>query len=281
MYLSLLFVSRPLLAANARGEGSGNGQVLQYVTTPRGSLSVLSGQSIRRAIRENMLAQGGGANMWRKHDINDGASGYGYGPDNEHAMKDAVPDSPAAYDDTLLFGYMIMAKKKKGQDAVNTKHRSALWVSEALSATPYAGDRSFTRGLTADGSLNPFHTDRHYTQYAFSLTVNLNDMALRPGTLPRFLDACRMLRVGGNQAAHASELVPESLVYRLHAEPASALAPLAAEGVTDAKAMQAAVADLGLSDVHFAGADFDTSIADAWDHVKALGVKQVAALNGN
>lgn len=219
MYLTLLVVTRPVLASNARGEGNGgNGQNLQKISTPDGVRTVINGFSIRYSIRAAMLAEG--AAMWRQHDANPETkahSGYTYGPENKQAMKDALPENYTDYDDTLAFGFMVA---ESGNTERASKKRGALQVSPAVSTTPYSGDTGFTRGLNATkDQLQPFTYERHYTRYQYTVTANLRDFAKRPQALQNILNALASLQVGGSHSANASSLIPEMLVWRFHKTP--------------------------------------------------------------
>lgn len=114
-YLTLLYISQPMLASNARGEGlGGNGQTLQQVNVINGTLTVMSGYAVRYALRAAMECLG--SEMWRKHNATPTASGFGYGPDNVHSMLLGCPETVAdayKYDDLSLFGIMVAASGKE------------------------------------------------------------------------------------------------------------------------------------------------------------------------
>lgn len=117
MYMTLLIVSTPIIAANNRGETEGNLQPLQRLSTPDDGRTVLSGYAIRRAIREAMQANG--ATMWRTSDADFSEinpAGYSYvdrNGESQNVMKEAVPRKASDFDDTILFGYMLAAEKLK------------------------------------------------------------------------------------------------------------------------------------------------------------------------
>ena len=217
-YLTMMIVTRPLLASNARGEGNGgNGQTLQHVTTQFGDLTVASGYALRYAIRAAM--EDAGVKMWRKRNSSQSASGFAYGPDNEATMAAAPPKDQFDYADTAAFAYMIAAKGS-GDKAV--KARSAVELSDAISTTAYDGGVGFAQGhKAADGELNPFTYERHYTRYQYSVTINLGQFRERNHLdyLKPILDALAELQVGGNQAAHAATFVPAIIAWRFHDTP--------------------------------------------------------------
>lgn len=212
-YLSIWILTRPVLAANARGESPSNRQTLQLVSTAQGVRTVISGYALRYAIRAAM--EDAGASMWRSRRQSESASGYGYGPANEPAMVDALPDDRYDFDDTALFGYMCAPKAKEA----TVKVRSAVTVSAALSTTSFGGDYAFVQGLKQDGTLNPFSHERHLTRYTFTVGVNLGDLAGRKDALAHMLAALPSLQVGGNHAANASTVHPEVVCWRFHQVP--------------------------------------------------------------
>lgn len=252
MFLSLFVLTNDMLANNARGESAGNATTLQKVSTPYGSATVLSGPAIRYAIREAMLNDGEGR-MWRTHGTANTPSGYGYGPKHEGYQKDAPPKDTDDYDDVRAFGYMFTSGSGSGA----TRRVSALYVSDALSVTPFVGDRFFGQGVgetnlsegdegaveekkakaKADkpaqvkeraSKMMPIAGERHFTRYGFYITFNLREFGDRPAAVLRILRAMDSLKVGGNHAAHSSELCPGAgvVVARLHKTPGCQLGGL-------------------------------------------------------
>jgi CRISPR-associated protein Cas7/Cst2/DevR subtype I-B len=218
MYVTALFISNPVLAANNRGEGTGNLQTLQRITTPTGSRTVLSGYAIKRAMRDNMLASG--ANMWRRNDDSDSIAnpaGYVYGENNSPTLAKATPDTPAGYADAQ-FGFM-KAEKDKGEQAV--KQKGALEVSVAISTTNDVGDLAFAQGLKAKAPLpNPFGAERHYTRYQFTVTWDLNKVDA--ASFSYAANALRSLAVGGSHSSNATEITPDQVLWTLHRTPGRA-----------------------------------------------------------
>lgn len=216
MYLTVMMVSRPLLACNNRGENVGNIQTLQKITTASGARSVLSGFTLKRAIRDRMQAEG--ASMWRRsvESSPDNPPGYLYGPDGSPVMKTAKPSHPDAYDDTALFGYMVQAKG----DSESTRSRGRVEMTAALSTTVWTGDQGFAQGANAsEAQLAPFSYERHFTRYIWAFSADLDGLSKRLGALSRMVGTLSHLRVGGGHGAHASELIPALLAWRVHREP--------------------------------------------------------------
>lgn len=218
-YLSVTVVTEPTLAANARGRGVGNNQVLQTISTPRGNRTVVSGPALKYAIRETLLRVG--ADMWRHHRVTETMSQFGYGVDLKPRMIDAVPNKQDEFDDTLLFGLMVVsdgdnataeektaekdaqkkaqanmsaeekkayaaqltAEKKlaKAEDRVNQRFRSNVSVTPAISTEYHTGDQGFAQGHVAKSTdLMIFTFDRHLTRYCYTLTFDLEQILKSP-----------------------------------------------------------------------------------------------------
>ena len=218
MYLTVLIVSNPVLAANNRGEGSGNTQTLQRVTTPTGSRTVLSGYAVKRAMRDAMLANG--ARMWRRNDDSDpigNPAGYVYGENHAPALAKAHPPTPDGYADDQ-FGFM-KAEKDKGEQAV--KRKGACEVSVAISTSNDDGDVSFVQGMkAADPQLNPFGAERHYTRYQYTVTWDLARVDAE--SFRHAAEALRCLAVGGSHSSNATEITPDQVLWTLHQTPGRA-----------------------------------------------------------
>jgi CRISPR-associated autoregulator DevR family len=218
-YLSLTIVSHPWLNANARGEGSGgNLSTLQRISIGQVSHTLLTGYSLRYAIRLAMEANG--ATMWRKVATTDSASGYGFtdAQGQPHAAMEEAPPNQWDFDDTALFGYMIAAK---GSDDCAGAATSPVNVANALSTSPYDGDTTFALGVKAkDGSLAPFNFQRHFSRYVLSIRIKYDELVeRRPEALRQLLKALRGLQVGGSQASNYSTLTPELIAFRTHEVP--------------------------------------------------------------
>jgi CRISPR-associated autoregulator DevR family len=217
MYLTMMTVSRPMLASNNRGENVGNIQTLQKVTTSSGMRTVLSGYAIKRAIRDRMHAEG--ASMWRRsvEPSPDNAAGYVYGIGDSVVMRAEPPESPERYDDTLLFGYMI---QPRGDSESSVRSRGRVEVTDAVSTTVWSGDMGFAQGANAnEPQIAPFSYERHLTRYLGVVTVDLTSCAPRLGAVSHLVRSLQDLRVGGSHGAHASSLVPAFLAWRVHPEP--------------------------------------------------------------
>jgi CRISPR-associated protein Cas7/Cst2/DevR subtype I-B len=218
MHLTILIVSNPVLAANNRGEGTGNLQTLQHITTPTGVRTVLSGAALKRAIRDSMIARG--AKMWRRNDNNNpltNPAGYVYGENNSPTLAKATPGTPDGYDDEQ-FGFM-KAEKDKGDQAV--KKKGACELSVAISTTNYDGDVGFHLGLkAAEPQLNPYGAERHYTRYQYTITWDLS--LVRPQAFQAAAEALRSLAVGGSHSSNATEITPDQVAWAFHAAPGRA-----------------------------------------------------------
>lgn len=221
MYLTLLFISEPIIAANNRGENVGNLQTLQKITTRTGMRTVLSGVALKRAMRDGM--QSLGADMWRRtmEPDNTNPVGYIYGTNNSVTMVGAEPPTPEGNDDSI-FGWMI-ATKDKSEHA--TKRAGAVEVSAAISTTTYDNDTAFVQGLKATPNksglpeLAPFSIERHWTRYQFLMTLNLGKLQDKEEALKYLLETLKSLQVGGSHSSNAAELTPSILAWRFHKTP--------------------------------------------------------------
>lgn len=218
MHVTVLIVSNPVLAANNKGEGTGNIQTLQRITTPTGSRTVLSGYALKRAVRDAMIANG--ARMWRRNDDSDpvkNPAGYVYGDNASPELAKAEPPTPEGYHDNQ-FGFM-KAEKGKGEQIV--KQKGAFEMSVAVSTTNDEGDISFVQGLkAAESQLNPFGAERHYTRYQFTATWDLAKIDAE--SFQHAANALRCLAVGGSHSSNATEITPDQILWTLHKVPGRA-----------------------------------------------------------
>lgn len=233
-YLSLLLVTDPMLQANARGESDGTAQTLQTIGKGGRLYTVVSGYSIRYAIRAAL--EDAGYRVWRHHDTTGSNSGYGYEDKNgelSESMYEAAPASRYDFVDTSLFGFMITPKtekikkaqadaKARGEDIGKggpLKQRSALSMGPAVGLTPYGGDQAFVRGLKEDGGTNPFTHDRDHTRYQWHMCIDLGMLKENPEAIQALFNVLMYLKVGGSHAANASSWDLDCLVYRFHNVP--------------------------------------------------------------
>lgn len=215
-YLSILFVSEPVLAANNRGENNGNVQTLQTFQTKRGDRTLLSGGALRYAQRT--VLQDRGLKVWRRvvPTSPDNPVGLVYGDNASPTMAKAQPKTPEGFVDAS-YGWMI-ATKGKADEAY--KRASDISVSAATSGSSYQGSKTFRQGHSADAGksgtpvLAPFQQEQHWTRYQFLMTVNLDEVPLT--TLEPLLGSLKGLQVGGNHGGSLTELIPALLVWRFH-----------------------------------------------------------------
>lgn len=282
-YLSLMIVTRPMIAANARGQGAGNMQMLQHLSSGGASHTVINGVAVSYAMRENMKDLG--AKCWRLAGVTDTMSGFGYGPAKAPTMQEGVKGlKQFDYDDTALRGYMV-AKKGSGKGAEgeseNTiKARGCMQMSPAVSATPYDDtDVAFVKGLKEDGQLNPFTFQRHHARYVMTTTFDLVSLAARPSAINYALDAlAKGMQVGGNHTSNLSEFVPEVIAWRFHTVRGSGLflspadtAGWAVDSPVTLEPLFAKADDLGIRDEIEVGGlavNPNLSIAEAFNAIK-------------
>jgi len=272
-YMTLLTITRPLLAANNRGESDGTNQTLQTIETRKDSRTTISGYSLRYAIRENIIADGG--TCWRVPDEDPtNPSGFLYYNREGELVRDkiaAVPDNYFNWDDTTLFGDMTI----KGKE-VNAKRRGAANVSVAISTTPWDGNTAFVRGLKQEeGKLNPFSGERHFTRYQFTSTLSFRDLQGRVEAAGRFVDGLRNIQAGGNHSANATDLIPDLIVWRTHNRPGTGGLYLAGgldyeptEPVDPSNIIED-LRNLGHTDYRMAGRGQEMTIHEGLESIKA------------
>lgn len=216
-FLSVFFLSKPILAANARGEGFLNTLTLQKISSLEGTRTVINGVAIRYAMRSFMEASG--AEMFRHHDDGEGSrSGFSYGPDRVASKEQCIPESQGQYADLALFGDMMTPKNTEAH-----VYRSPLSMSPAISTTPYNNDTYYMRGLKPDGQTNPVTGERHFTRYQLAFSIDLGRVKDIGGQAMEgvrlVLESLLGLQIGGSHSSNASELVPEVLAWRFHNRP--------------------------------------------------------------
>ena len=268
-YLSVLFISDPLIASNNRGESNGNVQSLQKISTAGGTRTILSGYSLRYAMRSALQDQG--LRLWRRsrNPTPDNPVGFVYGDNDSPTMDEAVPPTPEGYMDAG-FGWMVAPK---GKAADSHKSVSAIAVSMAVSTTPFDNGTAFAQGHKAKGKgkpprpeLAPFQFEQHWTRYQFLMTLNLSE--LDPKIIRPLLRTLKGLQVGGAHASRMNELTPAALIWRFHqVRGQSGLymgssMDFAPDGEINLAPLYARAENLGF-DFKVGGQGFDFSINDA------------------
>jgi hypothetical protein len=217
--LSVFFLSRPIIAANARGEGHLNTACLQKISSSQDSLTVMNGVAIRHGVRDFMQADG--TEVFRHHEDGEGSrSGYTFGPNHSPSKEDYKIESQGDFPDLAMFGDMLAAK---GSEAEAKVFRSVVLMSPAVSTTAYTDDVGYMRGLKADGQTNPTTFERHFTRYQFAFTIDLARTRKIGGCASEgvrlVLESLLGLQIGGSQSSNASELLPAIIAWQFHNRP--------------------------------------------------------------
>jgi hypothetical protein len=229
-YLSIVIVTKPFLAANARGElVGGHTSGLQLITVGNKVYTVINGYSLAYALRQALEDQG--ATVWRRVD-RDTVTGFDY---NGSPVPLSYPGDRFEFHDTALRGFM----DTQGEAG---KKCSLMEISCAVSTEPYHGDEGFSIGHknkiaaattnapvtapdtanTADdtdrSAKNPFQYQRSYTRTTFVLTFDLRALScdVARESIHMVTTALAELQVGGSQAANKSTLIAEWVAWNTH-----------------------------------------------------------------
>lgn len=225
-YLTMTFFSSPILQSNAGAESDGNRMLLQKITMGETLRTLLSGVSIRYAIREALAAKYGTELLFRHHHDSDTMTGYSYGPNRNPSIKDGIKDLVALKktpEDFLdwVFGLMVVEKDGLANDLAKGvwKCRSKVLISEGISTSPFTGESTFHQGINPENTnIAPYCMERHFSRYFFRLTFDLDGFPLV--ILQAIVDAvCEGLRIGGKHARAESELTPDAVLWRFYNAP--------------------------------------------------------------
>jgi CRISPR-associated protein Cas7/Cst2/DevR subtype I-B len=215
-YLTVNFFSNPIIHGNARGESEGNLVKLQTLILNDTARTVISGESLRYAMREEITALVGPEKMFRHSNSTSANSGYGYGPTCDVSLNKAIKNHKANikdYIDVSLFGIMCA-------DSGNiVKERSNVMVGRAISMTSFEGITLFTQGVSSkNGDMAPYNQQIHGTRYQYHITLDVD--AITRENIENLLKVCFAgLRIGGNHARNDNCLVPEAVVWRFYNTP--------------------------------------------------------------
>lgn len=215
-YLTVNFFSSPVVHNNARGESDGNLVKLQTIILNDTARTIISGECLRYAIREELSALLGETRMFRHSNTTEANSGYGYGPENDISLNKALAkykDELDKYVDVKLFGTMCAETKNI------VKKRSNILVSRAISMTNFEGVTIFTQGINGEnGAMAPYNQQIHGTRYQYHITFDVE--AVEKELIEALLKVCFAgLRVGGNHARNDMNLIPEMAVWRFYNTP--------------------------------------------------------------
>lgn len=214
-FVSLLIVTNTVQNTNNRAENEGNTLMLQQFHTVKGAHTMLTGQSIAYALRQDM--QDRDLPVWRQVKNKK----FQYGPNARMTMDDSVKAKDLVddkvYSDTLL-GYMVAAKGS-GSDGTLTR-ASVIQFSDAVSTGLYRGCTIFGQGQKADGVPALYNAQKHATRYAFQVTFHMDQILGNPqweqGLASIVESLMTGIQVGGNQSRHLSVTKPAMVAWREH-----------------------------------------------------------------
>lgn len=202
-------------SSNYRGESEENRTVLQKITRDNYEYAVISPESMRNALREQLAAYGLPCNRRRLHD--------------EDQLAVEFKDFPNAeeYADDFLFGYMVADGKTMKKAKRPAKRDSVLRMNLAVALQSYRFNATFHQSpLNAGespwknaGSSALLHKEITHTafQYPFALSVrDCTSVTNGAAWSKELLRAIGELNgVAGGHARSYFEMAPRSIVLRL------------------------------------------------------------------
>jgi CRISPR-associated protein Cst2 len=208
-------LTQPAPSSNYRGESEENRTVIQKITRGRHEYPVISPESMRNALREQLAAGGLPCNRRRLHDEDQLAVEF-----------KAFPDADT-YADDFLFGFMVAdgkeIKKAKGKPA---KRDSVLRMNLAVALSPYRHDATFHQSPLNAGE-SPWknaatsallHREVAYTAYQFPFALAGADCGKGKGrewAAALLREIGQLSNVAGGHARSYFEMAPRSIVLRL------------------------------------------------------------------
>lgn len=224
LFATVLTYAAP--SSNYRGESEENRTVLQKITRDGKEWVVLSPESIRNALREQLGALGDDSapsNRRRLHDEEQLAVEFKEFPNAEK------------YIDDFLFGYLV-ADAKKAPKGRPLKRDSVLRMNMAVALSPYRFDATFHQSPLFKGAYQNatssalLHREVSYTAFQFPFALAGSDCTSlvrvpngKPEAFPQGAKWTRLLLsalgqlsdVAGGHARSLYEMAPRSVVARL------------------------------------------------------------------
>lgn len=234
-YLYGTILTGEAVAANNRGDNTGNTTTLQKVFHQDDLHTSVSAEAIRFAIRHRFQLELGEAKTNRTFSSDSGKVRF-----KDDKWLDWSADESVFIDDDLM-GFMNAAAAKKerededkdgegdvtGEAKAKTtgkkpkgkayKRTSPLAVGRAVSLRPYRGELSYnstTRKEDGTG-LSLYNAEMHTTEYQYSFGLNLSDVVAKQN-IGHLIDAIvDPPQVAGNHARFAYDFSPASIVLRV------------------------------------------------------------------
>lgn len=210
-------------AANNRGLTEGNTVTLQKLVWEGQVHTAVSAESIRFALRRR-LEQAEPCN--RTYDDGTRANEW---KDPKFSGWLGKADGKRYIDDDLLGFMSAEGAKQEGEKGGAKVRRAVLELTRAVSLTPWSGDVTFnaaspgaTPSAQKKGANNPvpYATELHATRYQYGLAMTPARLA-DPGRAQVALKSlCALGEVAGNHGRFLYDFSPESVIFRVTAEPA-------------------------------------------------------------
>ena len=231
-------------AANNRGETDGNVTTLQKLLWQGQVHTTVSAEAVRFALRHR-LADAEDTN--RHWDEDQRTNTW-----QDHQFKGWKKAAGKTFIDDDLLGYMTAeAAKEEGKAGSVNVRRAVLEVTRAISLLPWSGDVTFNAaspGATPSAAKKgnspvPYGTELHATRYQYGIALTPERLRKKDRAEVAITALCELAEVAGNHGRFLFDFSPESVVFRLTADPAPRILYIfEQDGQTiDAPALQARV----------------------------------------
>lgn len=198
-------------SSNYRGESEENRTILQRITRGGAEYAIISPESMRNALREQIAGYDLPTNRRRLHDVGQLAVEFREFPNADK------------FADDFFFGFMVADEKSvpKGQPA---KRDSVLRMNVAVALSPYRFDATFHQSPLNAGD-SPWknsatsallHKEVSYTAFQYPFALAMRDCESRPEWTKKLLVGIGELsNVAGGHARSYFEMAPKSIVARV------------------------------------------------------------------
>lgn len=213
-------------AANNRAENEGNITTLQKLVWQGQTHTTNSAEAIRFALRRRLAGEEkkGTNRRWvedkRKNQWED------------WEFKGWSTEKGTTFIDDDLLGFMTAeAAKEEGEIGTVNVRRAVLEVTRAVSLTPWAGDVTFNAaspGATPSAQkkgTNPvlYGTEVHATRYQYGIALTPERLRDKSRAAKAIKALCELGTVAGNHGRFLFDFSPDSMVFRITADPAPRL----------------------------------------------------------
>jgi CRISPR-associated protein Cst2 len=213
-------------AANNRAETEGNITTLQKLIWQGQPHSTVSAEAIRFALRRRLAAaEKGGTN--RRWDEDGRVNEW-----QDWQFQGWRSANGKTFIDDDLLGFMTAeAAKEEGEAGSANVRRAVLEVTRAISLTPWSGDVTFNAaspGATPSAQKKgknpvPYGTEVHATRYQYGIALTPDRLRDKTRAAKAVEALCALGTVAGNHGRFLFDFSPDSVVFRLTADPAPRL----------------------------------------------------------